>query len=222
MSYVDTDRSGTTFGVVLFNDIFAPNTTIPWSTIVNDGDTIICKVPFDGPDGNPLNAYHLLTAYKDAAGKHHWYGPGVYLCMNVKNGTTVNAAKMGNAMAISDTAAVSSLNSRPCVNFALTSTDRDFPMGVALEPMADQGLGSVAMAGIWPVMRGGGGTWAIQQHLLIDNSSSYYGTFETSSTDQKGAMGKLLTTSYDIITDASGTTTDGGVALLWGSKHELF
>jgi hypothetical protein len=95
-------------------------------------------------------------------------------------------------MAISDTAATSRLNSRPCVNFALTSTDRDFPMGVALEPMADQGLGSVAMAGIWPVMRGGGGTWAIQQHLLIDNSSSYYGTFETSSTDQKRSNGKII------------------------------
>jgi len=220
MSYIDTDRSGTTFGVVLFNDIFAPNTTIPWSTIVNDGDTIICKVPFDGPDGNPLNAYHLLTAYRDGSGNHHWYGPGVYLCINVKNGTSTNPAIMGNAMAISDTAATASLNSRPCVNFALTSTDRDYPMGVALEPMADQGLGSVAVAGVWPVMRGSSGTWNLREHLLIDSSPS--GTFETSSTDQKGSMGRLLDTNYPIINSAAGQTTNGGVALLWGSKHELF
>ena len=222
MSYVDTHRSGTTFGVVLFNEIFAPNTTIPWSTIVNDGDTVICKIPFVGADESQLNAYHLLTAYIDGSNNHHWYGPGVYLCTNVKNGSTANAAIMGNGMAISDTAATSALNSRPCVNFALSSTDRDFPMGVALEPIADQGLGSVAVAGIWPVIKGVGATWSRRQHLLLDNTSGQYGKFETSSTDQKGAMGRLLDTSYDIITDASGTTVDGGVALLWGSKHELF
>ena len=68
MSYVDPHRSGTTFGVVEFNDVFAPNTSIDWGTIASDLDTLICKVPYDDADGNPLNSYHLLTAYKDGSG----------------------------------------------------------------------------------------------------------------------------------------------------------
>ena len=68
MSYIDPHRSGTTFGVVEFDEIFAPNASRDWATIVSDLDTVICKVPFDDPDGNPINAYHLLTAYRDAIG----------------------------------------------------------------------------------------------------------------------------------------------------------
>ena len=53
MSYVDPHRSGTTFGVVDFNDIFAPNTSYDWGTIASDLDTVAdtLRDEFDAADG---------------------------------------------------------------------------------------------------------------------------------------------------------------------------
>lgn len=215
MSYIDPHRSGTTFGVVEFNDIFAPNTSYDWGTIVSDLDTVICKIPFDDANDTAINAYHLLTAYKDGSGDHHWYGPGIYMCCN----TSASAMNMGDAVCISNNAATSPTNSRPVVKFGTTTTDVDFPFGIALENIPSQGYGSVAMAGAWPAKRGSN-TLVFEQHILIDNSPQ--GVVVSSSTNQKGAMGKTLATSYPIITDAVGTTVNGGVILMWGTSKELF
>lgn len=217
MSYVDPHRSGTTFGVLEFNEIFAPNAR-DWSVIVSDLDTVICKVPFNDSLGNPLNAYHLLTVYLDGAGIHHWYGEGIYLCCNV-SGSTI---QMGDAVCMSTTAATSGTNSRPVVEIGTTSTDIDYPFGIVLEEIADQGYGCVAMAGAWPVKRGSN-TLTFRSHVIIDsNPVGNQGKVATTTSGQKGCMGKTLATDYPIIINSGGTTEDGGVVLLWGTSKELF
>ena len=215
MSYVDPHRSGTTFGVVEFNDIFAPNTSIDWGTIASDLDTVICKVPFNDANGDPLNAYHLLTAYKDATGNLHWYGPGVYMCFNADGSSDM---QMGDAVCVANSTP-SAINSRPNIEFPSTTTDREYPFGIVLEPIAQGGIGSVAMAGVWPAKRGSN-TLAFQDHVLVDNSP--VGCVFTASTDQTGAMGRTIALDYPIITDALGTTTNGGVILMWGTSRELY
>lgn len=214
MSYIDPSRSGTTFGVVDFNDIFAPNTTIDWQNILSDMDTIICKIPFTDSASNNLNAYHLLTAYEDAVGKYHWYGPGVYQCVN----TSSTAMTMGDAVCMSTRAADAATSSRPVIKIGTTSTDVDFPFGVVLEPIAAQGVGSVAMAGVWPVKRGSN-SLAFRQHIVIDNSPT--GVVNDTSSGTKGAMGKLIKQSYDIIVDG-GDVENGAIILMWGTSKEIF
>ncbi len=215
MSYVDPHRSGTTFGVVEFNDVFAPNTSIDWGTIASDLDTLICKVPYDDADGNPLNSYHLLTAYKDGSGNLHWYGPGIYMCFNADSSTDM---EMGDAVCIANSTP-SAINSRPNVMFGTSGTDVDFPFGIVLEPIAQGAVGSVAMAGVFPAKRGTN-TLAFRQHIVID--SSPVGVVDSTTTNQKGCMGKVISLDYPIITDALGTTVNGGVIQMWGTSKELF
>lgn len=215
MSYVDPHRSGTTFGVVDFNDVFAPNTSYNWDTLADDLDTLICKVPYDDTLGNPLNAYHLLTAYRDGTNTLHWYGPGIYLCCNVSG----SSVQMGDAVCISNTAAASPTNSRPVIEIGTTTTDTDNPFGVVLEPIADQGYGSVAMAGIFPAKRGSN-VLSFEQHIYIDNSPS--GVVRSSATNDRGAIGRTIQPDFPIITDALGTTVNGGLILMWGTSRELF
>jgi len=215
MSYIDPHRSGTTFGVLEFNEIFAPNASRDWDAIVSDLDTVICKIPFNDPDGDSLNAYHLLTAYRDAIGAHHWYAPGVYQCFNADGSTDM---QMGDAVCIANSTP-SALNSRPNIKLGTTTTDVDFPFGVCLEPIAQGGIGSVAMAGVWPVKRGSN-TLAFRQHIVIDNSP--VGVVNDVSSGTKGAMGRLINGNYDIITDVVGTTVNGAVILMWGTSKELY
>ncbi len=213
MSYIDPHRSGTTFGVLEFNEIFAPNASRDWDAIVSDLDTVICKIPFDDPDGDPLNAYHLLTAYRDATGTHHWYGPGIYQCINV-NGSNI---EMGDTIEIATTAATSPTNSRPVVqpSTGSTTTPSVRPFGICLETIAPQGVGSIAMAGVWPAKRTN--TLAFRDHLYMI-SGGIYGT----SGEDTGAMGRTMSINYPIITNAGGATVNGGVILMWGTSNEIY
>jgi len=214
MSYIDPHRSGTTFGVVEFDEIFAPNASRDWATIVSDLDTVICKVPFDDPDGNPINAYHLLTAYRDAIGTHHWYGAGIYQCCNVQG----SDIEMGDTVEIATTAATSLTNSRPVVKKSTgsSSTPSVRPFGICLETIADQGVGSVAMAGIWPAKRTN--TLAYSDHMYMIVGGLY-----GQSGEDTGAMGRTMSTAnYPIITNAGGSTVNGGVVLLWGTSNEIY
>ena len=215
MSYIDPHRSGTTFGVVDFNDIFAPNTSYDWDTLANDLDTIICRVPYNDTGGAALNGYHLLTAYRDATGNLHWYGPGVYMCFNADSSTDM---EMGDAVCISNQTP-SATNSRPNVEFGTDTTDIDYPFGIVLEPIAQGSIGSVAMAGIWPAKRGTN-TLSYQDHVYIDNSP--VGCVRTTGTAIDGAMGRTILPDYPIITDAIGTTVNGGLILMWGTSRELY
>lgn len=213
MSYLDPHRSGTTFGVLEFDEIFAPNAVRDWDNLVSDLDTVICKVPFDDPDGNPINSYHLLTAYRDAIGTHHWYGPGIYLCCNVE-GSDLN---MGDTIEVATTAATSPTNSRPVVQKSTGTTGSPSvrPFGICLETIVDQQYGSVAMAGIWPAKRTN--ILAYRDHIYMI-ANGLYGT----STEDTGAMGRTMSINYPIITNAGGTTVNGGIILMWGTSKEIY
>ena len=87
MSYTFGKEGGTTFGMLDWNDIFSPNTTIPWDDILKDLDTVICRIPYTITNNlGTVNmvAHRLLTNFK-IYGYNHWLGDGITLGLNVRS-----------------------------------------------------------------------------------------------------------------------------------------
>ena len=235
MGYTFGQEGGTTYGLVDWNDIFGPATTIPWDDILQDLDTVICRMPYtivnDGGGTVNMVAHRLLTNYK-IYGYNHWFGDGIALALNVSSHNFI----AGEPCRISTSSAGTGsglANVRACIEkVSSTTSQNDMSLGIVLEVTPaynDEDFSgnytSVIVSGITPALR--------------DNSSSameygeplFYNTDNVGSPstnrgvcitlpNQAGQVGRILSKNTNIPITAE-AQWDGCTALLF-NKTEVF
>lgn len=236
MSYTFGKEGGTTYGLVDWNDLFAPNTTIPWDDLLQDLDTVICRIPYTvtNNDGDfTCVAHRLLTNYK-IYGYNHWLGDGVALCFN--NETSHDFIPGEPCIISTDPAPSSSgiANVRATFRLPLTSpgsSDPAEPLGIVLEncqayDSTNPALSytSVIVTGVCPAIAETG-TFAPDYGEPIfftqrSVSGVTRGCVETSGNGE-GIVGRCLQKDGSIIIDNLGNTTNGMTALLM-NKSEVY
>ena len=238
MSYTFGQEGGTTYGLVSWNDLFAPNTTIPWDDLLQDLDTVICRIPYTivNNDGEyNLVAHRLLTNYK-IYGKNHWLGDGITVALNNE---TTHSFLPGEPCLISEDAASSGsgfANVRACFKRPTTSptgSGNREPLGIVLEQCpayddetAAQSYSSVLVTGICPAFRQTGsdapdyGEPIFFGRQNIGTPSVSRGAVLTDG-NAEGQCGRVLSTNTTMYIDSSGTQASGATVLLL-NKSEVY
>ena len=238
MSYTFGKEGGTTFGLVDWNDLFAPNTTIPWDDLLQDLDTVICRIPYtvENNEGEfSMVAHRLLTNYK-IYGINHWLGDGVILAFNNESG---HSFIPGEPCLVSEDAAPTSsgiANVRATFRLPLATPGTNVaaePLGIVLEncqaynslnPAAS--YSSVLVNGACPAIAETGtfapdyGEPVYFTQRSVGTPSVTRGCVETTGNGE-GQVGRCLSKSTSVFIDSSGTTTNGMTALLL-NKSEVY
>tara|TARA_Y100001937_G_scaffold99906_1_gene136557 strand:+ start:4676 stop:5374 length:699 start_codon:yes stop_codon:yes gene_type:complete len=232
MSYTFGKEGGTTFGMLDWNDIFSPNTTIPWDDILKDLDTVICRIPYTITNNlGTVNmvAHRLLTNFK-IYGYNHWLGDGITLGLNVSTHDFIP----GEPARISSTAAPGGTfaNVRACFERPSgTPSANDVTLGICLETVPafnssdfTGNYASVLVTGVCPGLRDNGSTaMDFGEALFVDTDfigGKTRGCFKTAA-NAGGQVGRPLSLDTDIIINSSGDAVDGCTVLLL-NKSEVW
>ncbi len=235
MGYTFGQEGGTTYGLVDWNDIFSPATTIPWDDILQDLDTVICRMPYtivnDGGGTVNMVAHRLLTNYK-IYGYNHWFGDGIALALNV---STHNFIPGEPCLISTDSAGTGSglINVRACIEKVSSSPGvNDLSLGIVLETTAaynDEDFSanytSVIVSGVTPALRDNtSSTVEYGEPLFYDTDNVGALPFSRgvciTQANAAGQVGRVLSRDTDIPISATEQWT-GCTALLF-NKAELY
>ena len=220
MSYTSGNAGGTTWGAKTFNQIFAPNSETVGATDywdksqVEDYDTVVCST-----NSTVLTAKYMNRGQSDSEQVLHWFGTGIYLCESISSTTL----EMGDYVITPLSGDSIGASVRPMIRLSgsTAGSSRQRAYGVVLVPGGIRQFVTVATLGNWPVKRTGTATSVLNDCAFADNSNA--GQVALSSGGLEGAMGKLYSTGFDIITSSAvaPTTENGAVLTMWG-RTETF